>query len=49
MNKYKKALQAADKYMLQVRAIALTAENPDIAELLDTVADGYEAATREAR
>lgn len=49
MNKYKRALQAADKYMLQVRAIALTADNPDVTELLDTVVDGYDAATREAR
>lgn len=49
MNKYKKALQAADKFMLQVRAIALTADSPDVTELLDTVADGYDAATKEAR
>jgi hypothetical protein len=44
----RKAVDAVQKFGLQVRALSLTAENDDVSKMLDTVVDGYEAAVKEA-
>jgi hypothetical protein len=44
----RKAVDAVQKFGLQVRALSLTAENDDVSKLLDYVVDGYEASIKEA-